>query len=256
MWTGSSGAHRTTAPSKATGRAPGSVWNNQESEPSGYMWEKEDISHQNARPISNSMNANVTMNANRSQYNSAQRGQDSDQSANGIPDPPKSFPELESMTLADLMSLNSDRARFDDFVSKHRYQREIEATIVRLRRSVEACEQEQKVVSSKAHEVVDEEGLIKLRQQISEIENDVGELRKKKQEWLEQNSPEKLMERLRIAMRESESKSEELENRMLSSSMNFDDFLSQYIVCRQKYHERCLKLEQLQKEVRKKSFGR
>lgn len=176
--------------------------------------------------------------------------------AAGIPDPPERFPELDSMSLKDLRSLHDERAKFDYFISRHKHQRLVDDFVSRVRTDVECFEREQQIAMSTNMDDVNEQSLLKLRTKIKEMESEVSGLQKLKDEWLEHNSPERLMERLRVAMRESEAVSDALEKSMLSSSMNFDDFLAEYIACRKKYHERSLKLEQLKVETKRKSYGR
>lgn len=177
-------------------------------------------------------------------------------SSDGIPDPPTSFPELQGMNLKDLQLLRDEKAKFDDFIEKHAHRKIVEDVVVRIRAEVEQFEKEHEAVTAKMEQAVDDSRLEELRKEISELETEVGGLQKLKEEWMENNSPEKLIERLRIAIAESESTSQMLEKSMLSSSMNFDEFLTQYVACRRKYHERTLKLEQLKLEARKRSISR
>lgn len=174
----------------------------------------------------------------------------------GIPEPPKSFPELEAMSLRDLRLLHDENAKFEDFLSKHKHQCMVEELVASVRAGVDSTEREHMEITAMTDNVGDEDELDQLRQSIKEMESEVSELSKVKDEWLELNSPERLMERLQLAMRESEINSTKMEKDMLSSSMNFDAFLVQYIACRKKYHERSLKLEQLKLEAKKKSFNR
>lgn len=176
--------------------------------------------------------------------------------ADGPPEPPKAFPELEAMSLKDLRVLHEEKAKFESFVEKHKYQKVVDDFVAKVRADVDTFQREHEAITAKMHQVVDEEAFLKLQRQIEEMEEEVKGLQKLKDEWLEHNSPERLMERLRIAIAEEESVSEGLEGSMLSSSMNFDEFLAQYITCRKKYHERALKLDQLKKETRKRSIGR
>ncbi|KAI0557942.1 modifier of rudimentary (Mod(r)) protein [Gracilaria domingensis] len=252
MWTGSSGAYRAPHPTQTSGDAHHTMWNNQDTRPSAYMWDRDDVSSRLPHHPNPSSAANAGLEANQQHS----RQQDLSNSADGIPDAPRTFPELESMSLRDLRVLDEERARFDDFVSKHQYQQQLDSIVSRERSNVEAFEREHLAITARMDEAVDEQALAKLRENVANLEAEVSALQKQKDEWMEQNSPERLMERLRIAINESETKSEALEKSMLSSSMHFDDFLSQYIACRQKYHERIWKLEQLQMEVKKKSFGR
>eukprot|EP00178_Gracilaria_changii_P025553 TRINITY_DN78717_c0_g1_i1.p2 TRINITY_DN78717_c0_g1~~TRINITY_DN78717_c0_g1_i1.p2 ORF type:complete len:253 (+),score=42.30 TRINITY_DN78717_c0_g1_i1:697-1455(+) len=252
MWTGSSGAFRAPHPAQTPGDAPHTRWNDQDTRPSSSMWDRDDVSSRLTRHAAPPSASNTRLEVN-PQHS---RAQDISNSADGIPDAPRSFPELESMPLRDLRVLHEERARFDDFVSKHQYQQQLDSIVSRERSNVEAFEREHNAITSRMDETVDDQALTELRENLANLETEVNALQKRKDEWMEQNSPERLMERLRIAINESETKSEALEKSMLSSSMHFDDFLSQYIACRQKYHERVWKLEQLQMEVKKKSFGR
>ncbi|PXF47817.1 Vacuolar protein sorting-associated protein 37A [Gracilariopsis chorda] len=256
MWTGSSGAYRASQSTQPTGDASHPPWNSQDARGTGYMWERDEVSNRVSHRSSPSSTTNSGLDASQSGPYSGPRAPEVDASADGLPDPPKSFPELESMSLRDLRLLHEERARFDDFVSKHQYQQQLDSIVSKVRANVDALEREHVTITARMDEAVDDEALEKLRRDVAELEKEVQALHKQKEEWLGQNSPERLMERLRTAMRESESTSEALEKNMLSSSMHFDEFLSQYIACRQKYHERSLKLEQLQMEVKKKSFGR
>lgn len=160
------------------------------------------------------------------------------------------------MPLKDLRVLHEENAKFESFVEKHKYQKVVDEFVANVRNDVNIFQREHAAITAKMDEVVDEEGLAELRGRIDEMEEEVKGLQKLKEEWLEHNSPERLMERLRIALAESEKMGQGLEKSMLSSSMNFDEFLTQYISCRKMYHERSLKLEQLKKETRKRSIGR
>lgn len=160
------------------------------------------------------------------------------------------------MSLKELRLLQDEKAKFDDFVSKHRHQVAVDEMVARIRADVENFEREHEAITSKMDQVMDDSRLEGLNRKIAETEDEIQGLQKLRDEWMEQNSPERLIERLRMAIAESESVSEALEKSMLSSSMNFDEFLTQYISCRKKYHERSLKLEQLRQEARKRSLGR
>lgn len=160
------------------------------------------------------------------------------------------------MSLHDLRLLHDEKAKFEDFVSKHSHQKVVDEVVASIKADVETFQRQHEAVTERMDEVVDEEGLAEIRRKIAEMEDEVSGLQKLKDEWMEHNSPERLMERLRIAITESESTSEGLEKSMLSSSMSFEEFLVQYIACRKKYHERSLKLEQLKQESRKRSFTR
>lgn len=256
MWTGSSGAYRASQPTQPAGDAPHPSWNSQNARGTGYMWERDEVPNRVSHHASPSSTKNSGLDTLHPGPYSVPRAPEVDASADGLPEPPKSFPELETMSLRDLRLLNEERARFDDFVSKHQYQQQLDSIVSRVRTNVDALEREHVTITARMDEAVDDEAFETLQRDVAELDNQVRSLQKQKEEWLEQNSPERLMERLRTAMRESESKSEALEKNMLSSSMHFDEFLAQYIACRQKYHERSLKLEQLQMEVKKKSFGR
>lgn len=177
-------------------------------------------------------------------------------SKDGIPEPPKTFPELEHMSLHDLRLLHDEKAKFEDFVSKHKHQKVVDEVVANIKTDVDTFQREHEALTERMDEVVDDDGLRELRRKIEEKEEEVSGLEKLRDEWVEHNSAERLMERLRVAIAESESISERLEKSMLSSSMSFEEFLVQYIECRKKYHERSLKLEQLKQESRKRSFGR
>ncbi|CAN8072394.1 unnamed protein product [Agarophyton chilense] len=255
MWTGSSGTYRTTPPTQAPSDAAHSVWSNEDAGPSSYMWDRDNNSSRFPHRINRSSSQSTTLEMN-SQYPASSRSQDLVDSVGGIPDAPRSFPELESMSLRDLTVLHEERARFDDFVSKHQYQQQLDSIVSRERNKVEVIEREHIAVSARMHEALDEQALEKLCENVAKLETEVSTLQKQKDEWIEHNSPERLIERLRVAIHESETKAEALEKSMLSSSMHFDDFVAQYIACRQKYHERMWKLEQLQMNMKKRSFGR
>lgn len=174
----------------------------------------------------------------------------------GLPDAPTTFPELQAMPLKDLRLLHDEKAKFDDFVSKHAHQKVVDEFVGRIKGEVERLKVEHEAITERMEEVANEEGLAGIRERIVEMEKEATGLQKLKDEWLEQNSPERLIERLKMAIAEEESNSEMLEKRMVSSSMSFDGFLVEYIACRKKYHERSLKLEQLKQESRKRSYGR
>lgn len=182
----------------------------------------------------------------------------SERYAGGIPDAPSTFPELEAMSLNDLRTLHDERAKFDDFVSKHKHQRVVDETVARLRSDVEQLETEYHAAVDRATEKPEDDAKVEeTRLKVEQSQGQVDNLQKKQDEWFEKNGSDRLMERLRIAIRELEAASDSLEKNMLSSSMNFDDFLTRYIECRKKYHERALKLEQLKMEARDNiSFGR
>lgn len=152
--------------------------------------------------------------------------------------------------------LNDEKAKFDDFVSKHKHQAAVNNVLTRIRADVDNFESEHEAVTKKMEEDVDENRLAELREGIASMQQELDQLHKQKDQWMEKNSPERLMERLRAAITESETASESLTKSMLSSSISFDSFLSQYIACRRKYHERYLKLEQLKQEARKRALGR
>lgn len=248
MWTGSSGPYRPAQP----GQSPHATWT------SGI----------DARPVRTAQ-PQVGATGSPVPYVDAQQrapltpqpsgsgpSSSASTSKDGIPEPPKAFPELESMPLKDLRVLHDEKAKFEDFVSKHSHQKVVDEVVARIKGEVETFQREHEAITERMEEVVDEEGLAEIRRKITEMEEEVSGLQKLKDEWMEHNSPERLMERLRMAIAESESVSEGLEKSMLSSSMNFDEFLAQYISCRKKYHERSLKLEQLKQESRKRSFSR
>lgn len=207
-------------------------------------------------PTAAATNANNTNASNHVQQQAQPRTNTAASSADGLPEPPKTFPELEAMPLRDLRVLQDERAKFHDFVSKHQHQMVVDEFVSRIRASVEKFEREHEAVTEKIGEVVDEDQLAELRSKIKDLEEEVKGLQVLKDEWLEHNSPERLIERLRIAVRESETVSEGLEKSMLSSSMNFGEFLEQYIACRKKYHERCIKLEELKKHAKIRSLAR
>eukprot|EP00177_Eucheuma_denticulatum_P000123 GFKZ01000220.1.p1 GENE.GFKZ01000220.1~~GFKZ01000220.1.p1 ORF type:complete len:283 (+),score=37.51 GFKZ01000220.1:107-850(+) len=176
--------------------------------------------------------------------------------SDGLPDPPSTFPELEALSLKDLRLLNDEKAKFDDFVSKHKHQAAVNNVLARIRADVDNFEREHEAVTKKMEEDVDDNRLAELREGIACMQQELDELNSQKDQWMEKNSPERLMERLRAAIAESESASESLTKSMLSSSISFEEFLRQYIVCRRKYHERYLKLEQLKQEARRRTLGR
>lgn len=176
--------------------------------------------------------------------------------SDGLPDPPSTFPELEALSLKDLRLLNDEKAKFDDFVSKHKHQAAVNNILARIRADVDNFEREHEAVTEKMEEDVDDNRLAELREGIASMQQELDELQKQRDQWMEKNSSERLMERLRAAIAESESMSESLTKSMLSSSISFEEFLRQYIACRRKYHERYLKLEQLKQEARRRTLGR
>lgn len=184
------------------------------------------------------------------------------QSANGggldgIPDPPKTFLELDKMTLKELRVLHDEKAKFEHFVSTLEHQAVVDEIVGRVRADVQAFERDYVAMAARMEEeVVDEGGVAALHVEIGQMETQVEQLSRRKEEWLETHSEERLMERLRMAVNDSEHNSEALEKGMLSNEMDFDEFLTKYVACRKLYHERCLKLEQLKSVAKKKSFGR
>lgn len=179
-------------------------------------------------------------------------GREPTTSKDGIPDPPTRFPELESMSMTDLRTLNEERAKFDDFVSKHKYQRTVDEIVEGLRREVEQYERENQIVAGKSGQMeINDSQIEDLRQQVEQLQKEVDGLQSRRDEWEQRNSPPRLIERLRVSIRELESVCETLEKDMLSSGMKFDDFITQYMDTRKKYHELSLKLEQLKIESRR-----
>lgn len=178
--------------------------------------------------------------------------------ADGVPEAPTRFPELETMSLNDLRTLHEERAKFEDFVSKHQYQKVVDDVVANVRTQVETLERHhRKQPTRHVAQYTEEEDVETVQKKVQELEQQVDDLQKTQDEWYAQHSPERLMERLRVGIAELEKTTETLEKNMLSSSMNFEDFLTRYIECRKKYHERCLKLEQLKHESRHNiPFGR
>lgn len=172
--------------------------------------------------------------------------------ADGVPDAPTRFAELETMSLNDLRTLLEERAKFEDFVSKHPYQKVVDDFVANVRSQVENLESNHRKQPTGDIDSIteDEEDVESMQKKVHDLQQQVNDLQKTQDEWYVQHSPERLMERLRVGIAELQKTTETLEKNMLSSSMNFDDFLTRYIECRKKYHERCLKLEQLKHESR------
>lgn len=155
------------------------------------------------------------------------------------------------MSLNDLRTLHEEPAKFDDFVSKHSHQRTVDDIVARLRAEVDQLEQQHRLAITQAEINIDENKIDELRRQVNTLQAEVDELQNVYDDWHRKNSSQRLIERLRVAIRESENLSESLEKNMLSSGMNFDDFQPQYLESREKYHERSLKLEQLKLESKR-----
>lgn len=187
-----------------------------------------------------------------SQHTSLPQPVNTQEGLDGIPDAPTRFPELETLSLTDLRVLDEERAKFDDFVSRHAHQRRVDSVLSTVRADVDAVEAE----VSKRRPVADDDERQRVQERVTQLQNEVDELQRVKDEWLEANSGERLIERLRTAVREGEAESDQLERDMLSNSLNFDDFLKLYLDCRKRYHQHALKLEQLKLESKRHiSFG-
>lgn len=168
-------------------------------------------------------------------------------SSDGIPEPPSRFPELESMPIADLRVLSDERAKFDDFISKHSHSRLIEGIVSSLRVDVEKLEAEQKEANRRREQAKDE-NISDIQHEIDELQGQVNDLQIKQDDWMSKHSADTIIQRLRTAIREAEAECERLENEMLAGDLDFDQFLKHYLECRKVYHERSLKIEQLKYE--------
>lgn len=187
-----------------------------------------------------------------------------DQSHEGLPEVPTSFPELEAMSVADLQSLSDDSAQFEAFVNDHAFQKHIDKVVSRMRTDIESLELElNKHTEEDSTENTDEQHdqeEQELQSKIDELTEEIAKLQKVQDDWRKKNSRSKLIERLNDAIRESEQLSTQLETNMLSKNMDFTDFVREYTACRKLYHERRQKVEQLKFEeynsVHNDYFGR
>lgn len=173
----------------------------------------------------------------------------------GVREPPKDFSELSSMSLADLRLLNSDQSKFNDFVSNHEYSKSLKDVVTKLQLDLNELERSHAASSSAGNDVSDKD-IEELQHTNEELEQEVAALREQQTDWMERNSPERLMERLRMAMKESADAAEYLERSFISKTLTVDEFLEQYIECRKTYHERSQKLEKLKQEAKRKTYGR
>lgn len=168
-------------------------------------------------------------------------------SAEGIPDPPTRFPDLEKMSLEELRTLADERAKFDDFINRHDYTHYVKGLVGRHRAQAEKLEAEQKDAADRLKEAKDADGS-DLQREIEELQNQVDKLQVSQNEWMTKFSAETLIQKLRDAIHQCEAECQRLEEQMLSGDLDFDLFLKKFLDCRKLYHERSLKLEQLKHE--------
>lgn len=157
------------------------------------------------------------------------------------------FPELNSLTVADLELLNTNVDRLDEFVDTLPVMKEINRNLEDCMTGVEELAKENLSKESRLQE------LKKIIQEKSEI---VAQLRSRHealsleyQKLAEKYSPQSIRECLKDAVMKSDEESERIAEQFLNKEMDLDEFLVAYIQRRMASHSRRTKEEKLSHQL-------
>lgn len=121
-----------------------------------------------------------------------------------------------------------------------------------LREDVERLEEARRKAVSKAPSGDGVDGLARLEEKVRVAQQEVADLRKLQRDWLDRNSEEKLINRLRDAIQSSKNTCEELEKKLHNGETEYSEFMSKYISTQKQYHERRIKLQNFETQMQRR----